>query len=230
MIRSALILARKDLTLICLRGSGLAQALLLGLLLIFIFSLARGLNEPFSPQAASTVFWVSTLFCQVLIFNALYALEEDNGQRQALLLTPAPVQCVWLGKALAGFVLLLATQVCFAPALLIFLEQSLHGPPHQILGLLLLANVGLAAAGSLLGAIAQGRAAKESLLSLILFPLLLPLLLAAIRLGAEMLSASPALPVGGVETGAWFNILIGFNCIFAAAGLVLFPFIYSASE
>ena len=226
MIRSALILAHKDLTLICLRGTGLVQAMLLGLLLIFIFSLARGLAETFSAQAAATIFWVSTLFCQVLTFNSLYALEEDNGQRQALLLTRAPVQSIWLGKALAGFVFLLAAQAFFAPALLIFLDQSLEGPLHQILGLLLLANIGLAAAGSLLGAIAQGRAAKESLLSLILFPLLLPLLLAAIRLGAGMLSAPPLQE----ETGSWFKILIGFDCMFAAAGLVLFPFIYSATE
>jgi heme exporter protein B len=226
MIHSALILARKDLTLICLRGSGLAQAMLLGLLLIFIFSLARGLAETFSTQAAATIFWVSTLFCQVLIFNALYALEEDNGQRQALLLIPAPVQCIWLGKALAGFVLLLAAQAFFTPALLIFLDQSLIGLPHHFLGLLFLANAGLAAAGSLLGAIGQGRAAKESLLSLILFPLLLPLLLAAIRLGAGLLAE----PTAQEETVAWLKILIAFDCIFAAAGLVLFPFIYNAPE
>ncbi|MCL1916539.1 MAG: heme exporter protein CcmB [Desulfovibrionaceae bacterium] len=226
MIRPALILARKDLTLLCLRGNGLSQALLLGLLLIFIFSLARGLAELFSAQTAATVFWVSTLFCQVLIFNALYALEEDNGQRQVLLLIPAPVQSIWLGKALAGLALLLAAQAVFVPAVLIFLDQGLEGRTEWAPGLLILADLGLAAAGSLLGAIAQGRAAKESLLSLILFPLLLPLLLAAIRLGAGILSEPPAQE----DLASWFRILIGFDCLFAAAGLVLFPFIYNAQE
>ena len=74
------------------RGSGLIQALLLGLLLLFVFSLSQGIGERMSPQAAAAVFWLSSAFCQVLIFNQLYALEEANNARLGLLLCPAPIQ------------------------------------------------------------------------------------------------------------------------------------------
>ncbi|MDR2504073.1 MAG: heme exporter protein CcmB [Deltaproteobacteria bacterium] len=225
MIRAALLMARKDLLLLCARGAGLAQALLLGLLLLFIFSLARGIAEEFSAQAASAVFWMATLFCQVLIFNALYALEEDNGQRQALLMLPVPEQSIWAGKGLAGMVILLAAQGVFIPATVVFLDQDIQGGLLGGLRLILTADLGLAAAGSLLGALAQGRAARESLLSVIIFPLLLPLLLAAIRLGAEAISGA-----GLEEAENWFRLLLVFDGLFLAAGLALFGFIYNAQE
>ena len=107
MISFALTVARKDLLLTFTRGSGLVQGLLLGLLLLFVFSLSQGVGERMSPQGAGAVFWLGSAFCQVLIFNTLYALEEANGARLGLLLAPAPIQAVWLGKALAGLLLLL---------------------------------------------------------------------------------------------------------------------------
>ena len=123
----ALSVARKDLLLTLARGSGLVQALLLGLLLLFVFSLAQGVGERLSPQNAAAVFWLSSAFCQVLVFNSLYALEERCASRVGLVLAPAPVQGVWLGKALAGMLLLLLAQLLFLPAAVVFLGQELRG-------------------------------------------------------------------------------------------------------
>ena len=102
MIRCALALCGKDLKLTLSRGAGLMQALLLGLLLVFLFSLSMNAGDRLSPQAAAAMFWLASAFCQVLIFNMLYAVEETAQARLGLVLLPAPVQGVWLGKALAG--------------------------------------------------------------------------------------------------------------------------------
>ena len=184
MLKLALRVARKDLLLTLGRGSGLVQGLLLGLLLLFVFSLSQGVGERMSPQGAAAVFWLSALFCQVLIFNGLYALEEVNAARLGLLLSPAPVQGIWLGKGLAGLLLLLLAQAIFLPAAVVFLGQELSGPLLPGLLALLLVDLGICALGSLLGALAQGGGSRESLLSILLFPLLIPLLLAGIRVGA----------------------------------------------
>jgi len=126
MLRASFMIAAKDLRL-CLRGSqGLAQTALLGLLVIFVFSLSLPTGQAMPAQGAAAVFWLSTAFGLVLVFNALYSLEESGGARLGLLLSPAPVQAVWLGKAVAGLVLLLVTQLVFAPAALAFLNQDLH--------------------------------------------------------------------------------------------------------
>ena len=86
MISFALTVARKDLLLTFTRGSGLVQGLLLGLLLLFVFSLSQGVGERMSPQGAGAVFWLGSAFCQVLIFN-ISALRSSSamGARWALL-------------------------------------------------------------------------------------------------------------------------------------------------
>ena len=129
MLRLSLAVARKDLALSLARGNGLVQALLLGLLLLFVFSLAQGPGERVGPQAAAAMFWLSSAFSQVLIFNRLYDLEEVNAARLGLALCPAPIQGVWLGKMLAGLLLLLLAQAVFLPAAMIFLGQGLEALP-----------------------------------------------------------------------------------------------------
>ena len=152
MLKLALALCAKDLRLILGRSAGLAQALLLGLLLVFLFSLSLEAGDRLSPQAAATMFWLASAFCQVLVFNMLYALEEENGSRLGLLTLPAPPQGIWLGKALAGLLLLLAAQAVFLPATFVFLGQRMGESLVPALSGLLLTDAGMAASGSLLGA------------------------------------------------------------------------------
>ena len=223
MLRLSLAVARKDLALSLARGNGLVQALLLGLLLLFVFSLAQGPGERVGPQAAAAMFWLSSAFSQVLIFNRLYDLEEVNAARLGLALCPAPIQGVWLGKMLAGLLLLL--QAVFLPAAMIFLGQGLEALPLAGAVSLALVDVGMCALGSLLGALAQGQSGRESLLGVILFPLLTPLLLAGIGVGAQCLGA-PA-PDG---PRAWLGLAAAFDAVFLGAGLVLFGFLYPGED
>ncbi len=224
-MRLALAMALKDVRLTLFRSAGLVQALLLGLLLVFMFSLSQQAGERVSAQTAATIFWLASAFCQVLVFNAVYAYEETAGQRLGLLLAPAPPAAVWLGKALAGFVLIFLSQLVFLPAAAVFLAQEPSGLLAEGLAMLVLADAGLAALGSLLGALAQGQAARESLLSLLVFPLLVPLLLSAISVFAAVFGD---VPPGGV--GSWLGFAGAFDAIFLGAGLLLFRFIYTGEE
>ncbi len=225
MLSPALVICAKDLRLVLGRGTGLLQALLLGLLLVFVFSLSQEPGEVLKPQAAAAIFWLASVFCQVLIFNMLYALEESSGQRLGLLLAPVPAQAVWLGKALAGALLILAAQALFVPSIVVFLGQGVSSFWGWGLLCLVLVDFGLAALGSLLGALAQGQAARESLLSIVLFPLLIPVLLAGISAGAAVFGAE-------ASDGAlsWLGVVLAFDAMFIAAALLLFGFVYSADE
>ena len=225
MLKAALIIARKDISLTLGRGSGLLQAMLLGLLLIFVFSLSLLPGQRMTPQGAAAIFWMASAFCQVLIFSTLYAHEEINGQRQGLVLAPSPIQSVWLGKALSGLCMLIAAQLLFLPAIIVFLGQTVSSLWHLGLGILLIGDVGIVAVGSLLGALSQGQSAKESLLSIILFPLLAPLFLGGIRIGSAVFSGKLA-----EGAGDWFSIALAFDAIFMAAALVLFPAVYNTEE
>lgn len=225
MLRATFAITAKDLKLTLGRGNGLIQALLLGLLLVFVFSLSLMPGQRMSAQGAASIFWMASAFCQVLVFSTLYGGEEINGQRQGLVLAPIPMQSIWLGKALAGLILLFLAQLLFLPATVVFLGQGISGLWPMGLGILLLADLGIVAVGSLLGALAQGQSAKESLLSIVLFPLLVPLFLCGIRIGSLVFSG-----VQDEGIGSWFGIAIAFDAIFIAAGLVLFPALYTAED
>ncbi len=225
MLKASWIIACKDLRLVLSRGAGLVQALLLGLLLIFVFSLSRETGSVMSAQGAATIFWLASAFCQVLCFNMLYGLEETNGARAGLLLLPVPVQSIWLGKALAGLLLLLTAQLVFLPAGIVFLGQNPgEGWPHALLALVLV-DVGMVALGSLLGALSQGQAARESLLSIVLFPLVIPILLAGIQICAGGLAEA-----ANRDSSSWLGIAAAFDGVFLAAGLLLFPYVFSGDE
>lgn len=221
MISLALAICKKDIRLALFRDSGLVQALLLGLLLIFTFSLARGPAGVISPEAAAAVFWLASVFCLVLVFNRLYALEEANLARLGLWLLPAPIQGVWLGKLLAAFLLLLLLQAVFLPAAAGFLGQDRIVPGWETLAVFILTDAGLCAAGSLIGGL--GQSGRESLLSVLLFPLLMPLLLAGTAAGAHFFGSPD--PAAG-----WLGLVCAFDVVFLGAGFLLFGFLYSGEE
>jgi len=219
----ALRIAAKDLRL-CLRGAqGLAQTALLGLLIIFVFSLSRKPGEEVPALAAAAIFWLSTLFAQVLVYSGLYTLEEGNGSRLGLAMSPIAPQSVWLGKALAGLTLVLCCQVVFAVAVAAFLGQGVAGSPALGLACVLIVDVGLSSLGSLMGALASGKTSRESLLTVIFFPLIIPVLLSGIRVLEGVVTGGDA----GLD---WLGIAAAFAAVFSAAALILFPFIYTGEE
>ncbi len=229
MMRHALIIAGKDLRLALLRGNAPAQALLLGFLLIVLFSLSLDGQAKASAPAAATLFWLSSAFCQTLIFNALFSLEENTGTRLGLLLAPMPPQAVWLGKALAGFLLLVLIQAALLASSVIFLGQTLNAAGILALPAALLIDLGIAAVGSLLGALVQSKTTKESLCSIVVFPLLIPLFLAGIRTLAALFDAGAA-EYALREIPRWLGLAAAFDAIFIAAALALFPFIYGGDR
>ena len=229
MIRAALAVARKDFSIVFSGGFAWLHTLLLGCMVIFIFSLALGGPLAFGDNGKNThetvaaIFWLASLICQSMTFNSVYALEETHGQRAALVLARVPIQAVWLGKALAGFVLVFFSQFFLVAAVLLFLGGTVTGPWLEAVGMILLVDIGMSCLGSLLGAISRGASGWESLFGLALFPLSTPLLLCGIRLGVAALAG-----YSEPNAGQWFMLATGFTLIFAAAGLFLFPLIYRA--
>ncbi|MBN2139750.1 MAG: heme exporter protein CcmB [Desulfovibrionaceae bacterium] len=225
MLRRAAYIAAKDLRLSVAGGQGPVQAVLLGLLLIFLFSLSRPAGQAVSAQAAATIFWLASCFGLVLVFNGLFGIEELNASRLGLMSCPAPLHAVWLGKGAAGLVLLAASQLVFFPAVAVFLGQDLNGSVFSLVLGLAAADWGLVALGALLGALSQGQAARESLLSVILFPLLLPVLLGGVRVFSAAFSGEPF-----ADAGSWLGLILAFDALFTAAGLALFPFVYAGED
>ncbi len=221
-------LIRKDFSLFFLRGGGIGQALLLGLLLIFVFSLSQGIGEIIEARVVATLFWLSSAFAMVLIFNSLHALEEQNNAKTGLHLMPSSIHSVWLSKGVLGIFFLLFAQILFLFALIIFCNATLFASFFYLLTFVLLVDMGMATCGALLGALAVGQTGKESLLSIILFPLLTPLLLAGIELVSLLFTNANVNVIE--EAQSWLLLVLAFDGIFFALALLLFPFLYMPDE
>ena len=226
MLSAAFRIAAKDLRLSLRGAQGLSQTALLGLLIIFVFSLSRRPGEEVPAMAASAIFWLSTLFSQVLVYSGLYSLEESGGARMGLAMAPMPVQAVWLGKALAGFFLVACCQAVFGAAVAVFLGQGVAGSMAATAGFVLAVDVGLAALGSFMGALSAGKSARESILTVVFFPLVIPVLLAGIKLLEGVMLVNP----GDFDWPGWLGMALSFAAVFCAASLALFPFIYTGEE
>lgn len=114
MIGHAMAVAHKDLRLAFAHGQGPVQAILLGLLLVFMFSLSAQPGERFTPQQGVAIFWLCSAFGVVLIFSLLFRFEEENDTATALLLSPCqsrdcgwarpwPGSCCWPSAKFSSF-------------------------------------------------------------------------------------------------------------------------------
>ncbi len=220
MLTHSFILAKKDLKLVLLGGQGLVQAGLLGLLLIFVFSLAAIKGGQVGTQWIAAIFWLASCFALILIFNTLYSLEEKDESRLGLILAPIPLQAIWLGKGLAGFLLLLMVQILFMPAIVVFLGVGSIASWSLFFLSLLLLDWGLVTIGSLLGALGEG--GGDSLLAVIVLPLLIPLLLAGIRIGGLLIGKELE-----QDFSAWLKLVGAFDALYTGLAMILFPFVYS---
>lgn len=220
MLRAARVIAGKDLLLTAKRGGALVQAILLGLLLVVLFSLSLGGVAEADPVAAAAVFWLASAFCLTILSTALFSLEETHKARLGLLLAPIPAQAVWLGKSMAALCLLLLVQAALLLASAIFLGRHWTGHIPIALAGLALVDLGVVGLSSLLASLARGQAVRESLCSLVVFPLLLPQFLAGVRMLAAAYGAEGPPPTD------WLGFAAAFDAIFTATALVLFPMIY----
>ncbi len=165
----------------------------------------------------------------VLIFNNLHAIEEQNEAKNALHLMPFSIQYVWLSKAICGLIFMFMSQVLFFLALMIFCQAVLVAGLAELLLFLFIVDIGMVACGSLLGALASLQTGKESLLSIILFPLLTPLLLAGIEI-FFMFFSQETQGLWALFESQWFLIALCFDALFVSMALILFPFIYTAEN
>lgn len=147
-------------------------------LAILIANFAFDVDRAGPAQVAPGVLWLALVFAATTGLGRAFAAEKDHGTLEAMLLTPAGPTPIFLGKALAGFALLIACEVVLVPGLAIFFGVPLSA---YLIAAVVLATVGMAALGCLLAALAAQTRARELLLPVLALPLWVPLVIAGGR-------------------------------------------------
>ena len=223
MWRDAVLVAGKDLRIEARSKVALNQVAPFAALVLIVFAFALDPDRGVLDRATAGLFWVAVLFSGILAVQRSFAIEEADGGRDALRLSGLDPAGVFLGKAAAVAVQLVALQVVLTAGVVILYGAELDGA-LLLLAVCLLATVGLAAAGTVYGALAAGLKVGPTLLPLLLLPAVTPVLLAATR------ASEAALDGASSEGWPWLRLLAVFAVVFAGAGVLGFGALLEESE
>ena len=208
----------KDLRLELRGQSGAASIFVLGLLVLLVFQLV--LPERSTPEHAAAGMWLSFLFAGTLGSQRTFLLERESQCLDGLLTSPVEPAAIYCAKALGTLITLTILQAIVIPLTGLFTGVSILEHPVALAGVCLLGNIGFSAVVTLFAAISVRIPAREMMLPLLVFPLLVPLLIAAVKASAILLSARPA-----ADASAWIQVLVAFDVLFVTAGWLLFELV-----
>ena len=213
-IRPALLVALKDLQLEMRTKEILISTGLFGFLVVTLGSLSFYIDPVSAPRVAPGVLWLSILFCGILLIGRSWALERDNDAIFGLLGAPIPRASIYLGKTLSALVLLFAVEVLIVPLCLVFFQlESLDTLP-PLLALVFLGSFGFVATATLFSAVGIRTRARDLVVSVLVFPLVAPALLAAAVATRELFGGA-----GWSEVLEWMRILAAFDILSIAFGV-----------
>ncbi len=215
MFRDAALMAGKDLRIEWRSRVTTHQILPFAVLVILLFGMALDPDRGILARASSGLFWIAVLFCSLLAIQRAFTIEAADGGRDALRLSGLDPAGVFLGKAAAIAVQLIALEIVLALGVVIMYGAQITGF-LLLLATCLAATAGLAAAGTLYGVLAAGLSVRETLLPILLLPVLAPVLIAATR------AFEAALGGVAVEGWPWCGLLAIFALLYLIFGTLAF--------
>jgi len=199
-----------------LRSRELLSAMLVfSLLVILIFNFALELDIRTRRSVTSGVLWATFAFAGTLGLNRSMAIEKDRGCLDGLLLAPVDRSAIYFGKVISNFAFMLIVEAIVLPVYSVLYGLNLFQP--GLLLVILLGSIGYTAVGTLLSAMSIQTRTRDVMLPILLFPVVIPVLIAAVKAS------------GGYLTGAefseilpWLNLLIVYDVIFTSLAFMLF--------
>lgn len=214
---ATLIIIRKDL-LIEWRTRARLNALIffaLATLLMFSFAVA----DPMTLRKnASGYLWLAILFASVLSLGESFRIETENQALDGVRLAPADPRALFLGKALGNTLMLWTLALVITPVTVALYDVSMKLGALRLAAVLFLGCAGISAPGTIYAAIASNARARDVLLPLLLFPVLIPALLASVKATGLVIEGDPML-----QLDDWLKLLGGFNLLYWGLGFALFP-------
>ena len=202
-----------------LRSRELLSAMLVfALLVILIFNFAIELQPDLRITITPGVLWVTFAFAGTLGLNRSLAVEKDRGCLDGLLLAPVDRSAIYFGKALSNLAFMLIVAVIVLPVYSILYNINVINP--GLLLVVILGSTGYAAVGTLLSSMAVRTRTRDVLLPVLLFPVIVPVLLAAVKASGGFLQNIPM-----KEIWPWLYILIAYDVIFTAVAFMVFEFV-----
>jgi heme exporter protein B len=217
VLSAALLVFRKDLRIELRSGEILITSGFFAFLVAIMTSLSFYLDDVTSRRVAPGVLWISIAFSGVLAMGRSFQRERDHDVMRGLLLSPLPRPGIFFGKMLGIFAFLSIVELLLVPLIAVLYRLDLSETWPRIMLLVVLGTLGFAAAGTLFAAMGVRTRTKELVLSVVLFPLVAPALLAGVVSCREVLGGASL-----AEIANWLRVLGAFDLVLITLAALLF--------
>lgn len=212
-----LAIARKDIVTELRTRETLGGMFMFAVLVVLIFNFAFDLRAENVQAVVPGAIWVTFVFAGMLGLSRSFTVEKDQGSLEGLLLAPVDRSAVYLGKTAANIAFMLVVEVIMLPiSAVLFNLPLLQG---QLLVVILLGTVGFASVGTLLSAVSTNTRAREVMLPILLLPIAVPVIIAAVKLTAAVLDTGSL-----AEAGIWGPLLVAFDAVFLVVSSLVFEY------
>jgi len=217
LLRSIYIVAKKDIVLEWRSRARLNATLFFAIMTLLLFSFAAGPHQNLLARNAPGYLWLAIFLASVLSLSESMRIEAENDALDGLRLAPVEPLAIFLAKAIVNTLFLMALALIMAPLALALYDAKLVLSFGSLMSILLLGCAAVSAPGTLYSALAVQARARDVLLPLLLFPVLVPGLLAAVKATSLIFEGDPMAQLSG-----WRALLLGFNLTYWLLCAVLF--------
>ena len=196
----------------------ITSVLVFSILVIVIFNFTFDPGSAMFETIAPGVLWVTFTFAGVLSLNRSFARDKEKGCLDGLVLCPADRVALYLGKMLSCLAFMLVVEAIVLPVFAVLFDLPLYLPKLAVITVM--ATIGFAAVGTVFSALAVHTRARELLLPLLFFPIVIPVIIAAVKASSLALSGEP-----WSEMTSWLTIIVAFDVIFTVAAALVFDYV-----
>jgi len=193
-------------------------------IVVFAFSFIRP-GTVVSPDSFPGIIWITVTFSGLLGLNRSFLWEKNNDCLMGLLLAPIDKSVIYFGKVAANFIFLTLIEGVSLPLLTVFLKLQVQGSIWYLVLVIFLGTLGFTGTGVFLAALSSNTRTSEILLPVILFPILIPLFLAAVRATDIIISGGLTDPDLWAAFWSWIRLIVVYDVVFLAVPFVLFDFV-----
>ncbi len=218
VVGQASVIARKDLVIEVRGRHALGTLLPFAATVLIAFGFAFGPGRDVLDRVAPGLLWMALLFSAVIASRRAYQVETEDGALEGLLLAPIDKASVFLGKAAAVTLELLALVLAVLVLVVVLFDLSVASPLLMVAAFVL-GVVGLAAVGSLFGVVAESARTREAIFPTLVLPLVAPVLIAGVR-ATDLAAAGRS-----SEVLSWLGLLAAFDVVFLSVGVLVFGYL-----
>jgi heme exporter protein B len=196
----------------------LTSTIFFSLLVLLVFNFAFDPGTRDVTVVGAGILWIAFLFAGILAMNRLMLNEREDGGIEGLMLAPVPRTSLYLAKCITLFCLLMVAETLTLALFILFFNVPISGALLQLGLVTLLGTIGLVCLGTTFAAMAVRTRTREVMLPLLLIPIAVPLLIAAVETTSSVLAGR-----GLADELNWLRLLAVFDVLFMTLGYLTFP-------